>query len=388
MMKTQYDAETAQTQRAMLTIAAPTDEGHSSWKKGRATYLNRFRFLKLRYMIAQRRFPRRAVNALLWLVERRRASRVHYLPAVVSLEAVNGCNLRCPECPTGLSDPSGRKKGKAKLQDMKAAIDQVAGKCLQISFHNLGEPLLNDDFYAACAYAGEKGLWTAIHSNLNIKSRDLARKIVSARLCNLVVSCDGATQEVYEKYRVGGDVELVFQNLRDVAEEKHRAGRRFPWITAQFLVFDHNWRQMAQFRARALAAGANEILFLPGCRNGAVKSGHVGAERIFSLAELEWIDRKPASTCCDVWDTLLMTYDGGLYPCCFAYRDQDLFSAPQEAGASPLAERWNAPAYRAARRFFLGDSISLQDLPQPCRFCARAVACTWKRPTSSVRQRT
>lgn len=379
MMTTQNDAETAQAQRAMLEVAAPTDEGRSSWKKGRVRYLSKLRLLKLRFMISQRGFPRRLVNTLLWLVERKRASRVHCLPAVISLEAVNGCNLRCPECSTGLSDPAGRRKGKARLQGMKAIIDQVAGKCLQMSFHGLGEPLLNDDFYAACDYAVEKGLWTAIHSNLNLTSQDLARRIVSSRLCNLVVSCDGVTQEVYEKYRVGGDVELVFRNMRAIAEEKRRARRRLPWITAQFLVFDHNWRQMGQFQERALAAGADEILFLPGCRNGTVKSGHVGAEQVFQLSELEWIERKPARTCCDVWDTLLVAYDGGLYPCCFVYRDQDLFSTPEEAKEWTIAERWNGPAYRAARRFFLGEAVSLQELPPPCRSCERALVCANRR---------
>jgi MoaA/NifB/PqqE/SkfB family radical SAM enzyme len=379
MVKTQYEVETAQAHQVMLEIAEPTDQGRSSWRRGRARYLSKLRLLKLRFMIAQRGFLRRAANALVWLLERGRVSKVHYLPSVVAVESVNGCNLRCPECPTGTSDPLGRRKGKAKLQDMKSVIDQVAGKCLQMSFHNQGEPLLNDDFYAACAYAVGKGLWTVIHSNLSIRSKDLAQRIVSSRLCNLVVSCDGVTQEVYEKYRVGGDVELVFENMRAIAEEKRKAGRRLPWITAQFLVFDHNWWQMKRFQERALSAGANEILFLPGYRNGTVKSGHVGAEQVFQLSQLDWIERKPASTCCDVWDTLLIAYDGGLYPCCFSYRDQDLFSAPEEASEFAIADRWNGPAYRAARRFFLGNSMPLKDLPEPCRCCERAVACENRR---------
>jgi pyruvate-formate lyase-activating enzyme len=379
MRKTQYDAETAQAHQAMRKIAEPTDQGRSSWKKGRTQYLSTLRLLKLRYMIPQRRFPRRALNALLWLAERKRACRVHYLPPVVSVEAVNGCNLRCPECPTGSSNPASRKKGRAKLQDMKAIIDQVAGKCLQMSFHNQGEPLLNDDFYPACAYAVEKGLWTVIHSNLNIRRPDLAQKIVSSGLCNLVVSCDGATQEVYEKYRVGGEVELVFQNLRAIADEKRRVGRRFPWLTAQFLIFDHNWRQMQQFQERAQAAGANEILFLPGCRNGTAKSGHVGAEEVFQLSDLQWVAREPTPLCGDVWDTLLIAYDGGLYPCCFSFRDEDLFSAPEEAAELTITARWNGPAYRAARRFFLGNSGRRKDLPLPCRSCERAVVCEERR---------
>jgi hypothetical protein len=75
-----------------------------------------------------------------------------------------------------------------------------------------------------------------------------------------------------------------------------------------------------------------------------------------------------------VWDTLLLAYDGGLYPCCFSFRDQDLFSTPEEAAELTIAERWNGPAYRVARRFFLGDAVRMKDLPSTCRSCERAAA--------------
>jgi pyruvate-formate lyase-activating enzyme len=357
--------------QAMMKIADPNDRGRSSWRHGRTRYLNRFRLLKFKFMIAQRHFPRRALNALIYLIERRRAAKVHYLPMVVPIEAVNGCNLRCPECPTGSADPEARKKGKARLADMKAIIDQVYKRSLQVSFHHFGEPLLNDDFYAACDYAVGKGLWTVIHSNLSIKADDLAERLVSSRLCNLVASADGVTQQVYEQYRAGGDVELVFRNVEAIVAEKRRVGTSFPWVTAQFLIFEHNWHEMQRYQERALAAGADEVLFLPACRNGAPKSGHVGTEEVFSLAQLEWIPRESPPLCDFLWDSPIITYDGGLYPCCFSYRDEDLFVTPAESKAGTLLDHWNCEAYLQARRFFKGHAIPRKDLPHPCTHCER-----------------
>jgi pyruvate-formate lyase-activating enzyme len=367
--------------QTMLAIANPDDRGRHSWRRGRARYLDEFRFLKLRFLLKQRHFFLRAMNSVLYLLERKRVSRVHYLPPVVSVEATTGCNLRCPECPTGSSHPLGRRRGQATLVYMKSVIDQVCKKSLQINFHNQGEPLLNEDFYVACAYAVEKGLWTAIHSNLNIRAENLAQKIVSSRLCNLVVSCDGATQEVYEKYRVGGDLELVFRNIGAIAREKRESNSPFPWITAQFLVFEHNWHQMGSFRERALSAGADELLFLPGCRNGTSRSGRVGAEQVFSLSALDWIPRESPRICWDLWDSLLLTYDGGVYPCCFAFRDTDLFVAPEEPGERAIARYWNCRAFRTMRSFFRGRSFPRQDLPLLCRDCARTLACRERRDT-------
>jgi pyruvate-formate lyase-activating enzyme len=372
--------EAAQIHQAMLRIANPDDRGRDSWRRGRARYFNKFRLLKLGFMIRQRYSPLRAANGVLYLLERKRVSRVHYFPVAVAVEAMAGCNLNCPACPTGSAHPLGRKKGKATLESMKSIIDQICRWSLQLSFHHLGEPLLNDDFYAACDYAVAKGLWTVIHSNLSINAENLARRLVSSRLCNLVVSCDGATQAVYEQYRVGGDVELVFRNMRDVAEEKRRRGVRFPWITAQFLVFEHNWHEMKLFRERALSAGADEILFLAGCRNPAFRSGRAAADEVFSLSELSWVPKESPRTCWDLWDSLLITRDGGAFPCCFSYRDVDLFAPPQEPGECTIADYWNGEKYRAMRRFFLGRSTRLKDLPHPCNNCERTLSRRASRP--------
>ena len=283
--------------KRMLEISEPDDASRNSWRRGRTRFLTGLRRHKIRFMATRRHLLSRAANFLLFLLERKRVSRVHYLPPVVTIEAINGCNLRCPECPTGTSDSRGRTKGKASLDQLKAFIDQIHRKSLQINFHHLGEPLLNPDFYAASAYAVEKGLWTTIHSNLNIRDNDLPKKIVSSRLCNLVMSCDGATQDIYEKYRVGGDVELVFHNLQAISAHKRATGSQHPWLTAQFLVFEHNWHEMEQFRERAIAAGADEILFLPGCRNGTMKTGHVWDEEVFELSTLKWIPRETPTIC-------------------------------------------------------------------------------------------
>jgi len=357
--------------KAMMKIADPDDGSRSSWRHGRTRYFNKFRLLKFRFMVGHRYFPLRALNFLVYLLEKGRAAKVHYWPVVVPVEAVNGCNLRCPECPTGSADVLARKKGKARLDAMKAIIDQVCKRSLQISFHHWGEPLLNDDFYAACDYAVDKGLWTVIHSNLSMRREDLAQRLVACRLCNLVASCDGATQEVYEQYRVGGNVELVFENVQAIAQEKRRTGSAFPWLTAQFLIFDHNWHQMQQFRERALAAGADEVLFLPGCRNGTLKSGRVGLEEVFSLSQLQWVPRRSPSFCRDLWQSPITAYDGGIYPCCYSYRDEDLFVTPTEAREGTLMDHWNCAAYQSARRFFRSRAVSARDLPHPCKHCER-----------------
>src|SRR5262249_17520576 len=147
-----------------------------------------FHLLKLRFVLRQRRFASRAANYLLYRLERSRRAHVHYLPPAIQLEANGSCNLRCPGCVTGLGLPAGSRGGRPRLDLVPSVLDQVSGRCFQISFHRQGEPLLNPDVFPASAYAVSRGMWTAAHSNFSHDLPNLADRLLASRLCNLVVS--------------------------------------------------------------------------------------------------------------------------------------------------------------------------------------------------------
>jgi MoaA/NifB/PqqE/SkfB family radical SAM enzyme len=356
----------------MLELAYPKIRGR--WRKYRGQFFDRYRWTKMLYALRQRRLPLRALNFAIYQLERKRAERVHYFPPLVQLDANSRCNLKCPGCATGIADPEQRTKGLAPLEFMKAVIDQAAPRALQVSFYHWGEALLSKDFYPACQYADQKGLWTTVHSNLSFHVQELAQKVVSSGLRNLVVSCDGASQEVYERYRVGGNVDLVFENLRAIAEEKRRQKANHPWITAKFLVFDHNWHEMRAFRERALAAGADEVLFGAAGMGGIYKTHRAGTGKNFDLKTLRWESTEPGP-CFDTWDYVSIDWDGGVYPCCLVFREEDLFVEAKTEGVLDLMKEWNNPKYKTMRRFYIGQSgLSVRDLPSPCNECILSFA--------------
>jgi hypothetical protein len=356
----------------MLGLAYPKVRGR--WRKYRAKFLDQYRLTKLGYALRQWRLPIRALNYAVYLAERKRLTKVHYFPPHVQLDANSKCNLRCPGCATGLADPEQRVKGHAAFEFMKAVIDQSANYSLQVSFYHWGEALLSKDFYPACSYADQKGLWTTVHSNLSFQVKDLAQKVVQSGLRNLVVSCDGASQEVYERYRVGGEVDLVFKNLRSIADEKRRVGSSHPWITAKFLVFDHNWHEMRAFRERALAAGADEVLFGAAGMGGIYKTHKAGTGRNFDLKELRWVTPEPGP-CSETWDYFGLDWDGGVYPCCLVFREEDLFVEPKKDGVLQVMKEWNNEKYRLVREFYLGGSgKGVAELPSPCNTCILSFA--------------
>ena len=342
------------------------------WRRHRKRYFDRYRFRKIRWILTRRGVLRRLLNYAIYLVEYGRVARVHYKPVVASIEPGNSCNLSCPGCVTGGRNPQVRKRRRTSFEDMKRRIDRFGPWALQLQLFHWGEPFLNPDVLKACSHATQKGIWTTIHSNLSLPID--SRRIVESGLCNLVVSVDGASQEAYEQYRVKGDLELVFSNIRAIADEKHRLKQVLPWISAKFLVFDHNWHEAAEFKRLALDAGADEVLFVGGLTDVIHHTGRVAAEREFDLAELCYVERRLEPGCRELWETISIDSDGGAFPCCDSFRDRDLFATEAAAGGMSVGELWNNEKWLRARAFFTDETSNLPaDLPSPCNTCERVL---------------
>ena len=250
---------------------------------------------------------------------------------------------------------------------VKAVIDEAYPRSLQMGFVRQGEPLLSHVFYTACEYAVQRGLWTVVQSNLSHDRPRLADEICDSGLHNLVVSCDGATQEGYAAYRRSGNLELVLDNVRRVVELKRRRGTRFPWVTMKFLIFDHNWHEIEAFETLARATGADEVVFFTAFSSESDESGRAADDHEFDLETLSW-KRRAFGSCNFVWDELQLDYDGAVLPCCWAHTDEHLFVSPEDAQRMSLMERWNSPAYRATRSYFMGEG-KRADLHSMCRSC-------------------
>jgi len=132
------------------------------------------------------------------------------LPVSISIEPTTSCNLRCPECPSGLRAFS-RPTGMLDKNFFEKIIDELSGHLLYLVFYFQGEPYLNPAFLDMVRYASSKKIYTATSTNAHYMNDDNARRTVESGLDRLIISIDGVTQDVYEKYRVGGSVEKVLE---------------------------------------------------------------------------------------------------------------------------------------------------------------------------------
>ena len=177
------------------------------------------------------------------------------------IDTTNICQLKCPLCHTGLGTID-RDKGVMHFDTYKKVVDEVKDYCVWLTLYSWGEPFLNRRIDEFIAYAHEARIATTISTNLNKPlKKEMAERIIRSGLDTMIVSIDGITQEVYEKYRVGGRLDKVLANLQLLVDTKREIGSDTPYIEWQFIVMRQNQHQIPEARAMAEAMGVGGILF-------------------------------------------------------------------------------------------------------------------------------
>src|ERR1700750_1732078 len=160
-------------------------------------------------------------------------------PVSISFEPTTSCNLRGPECPSGLRAFT-RPTGMLKKDFFTETIDQISKDLLYLVFYFQGEPYLNPDFLNMVKYASSKKIYTATSTNAHYLTDENAKLTIESGLDRLIISIDGTTQDVYQQYRVGGKLEKVIAGARNMVKWKKELKSRTPFIIFQFLVVKPN----------------------------------------------------------------------------------------------------------------------------------------------------
>lgn len=140
-------------------------------------------------------------------------------PITISFEPTTSCNLRCPECPSGLRAFT-RPIGNLEKDFFIRTIDDLYRKLIYLIFYFQGEPYLNPDFLEMVRYANEKNIYTITSTNGHFLNDENAKKTVESGLDRLIISLDGTTDEVYTQYRIGGKLDKVIEGTKNILKWK------------------------------------------------------------------------------------------------------------------------------------------------------------------------
>jgi len=251
--------------------------------------------------------PRMGNAALLLTEYALRRTKLHAGPLVIKIEPTNFCNFRCPGCRTGTGEDTG-PKGMVDFENFKKMVDGMSRYAFKLILYMWGEPFINKNIFKMIEYASKKNLSVQISTNMNVFRPEIdAPKLVDSGLEHMIVALDGVSQEIYEIYRVGGQVQKVIQNVEAIVAERQKQKKRFPFIELQFIVFPHNRHEVPQVRELALCLGVDRLTFIQSqTRDEAmVRKG------------------KPVQpdNCSALWLMACFNWNGSFSPCCDSVDD-------------------------------------------------------------------
>ena len=288
-------------------------------------------------------------------------------PTALSIEPTTSCNLRCPECPSGLRSFT-RPTGMLQEQLFEQVIEEVKGHLSWLHLYFQGEPFLNPRFLKMVTYADSKGIFTSTSTNAHYLGRKQVAEVLNSGLKQLIVSMDGITQEVYEQYRVGGNLEKVQEGLKLLISERKKAKQNFPRIVLQFLVTGQNEHQLPALKSWAKSMEVDELQLkttqIYDFENGSdLIPSDLGYSRYIPVGEGKWaLKKKLENKCWRMWQGAVATWDGKVVPCCF---DKDASHVMGELKSQSLASIWSSLSYFNFRKQLLTDRTQIEI----CRNC-------------------
>ncbi|MHC4267827.1 MAG: radical SAM protein [Planctomycetota bacterium] len=294
------------------------------------------------------------------------------------IDSGNICQLKCPLCPTGVGRPT-REKCFMKFENFKKIVDEAGSYLCEIDLYNWGEPFLNKDIFRMIEYAKKAGIKVSISSHLNTLKEEWIHSIIRSKLDHLIVSLDGASRESYQKYRIGGNYDVVISNMKKLINLKKKYKSKYPRVTWQYLVMRQNEEEVDKSRQKAAEIGVDDLDLRPMRCDMGKEPFLNDKEKVESITE--WLPREKKysrynyetekknnhlSRCLFLTTTMVINANGSVSPCCGVYDEKWDFGNVFEDGVFHV---WNNMKYQEARKTVLSKHTSNKDLI--CAYCVK-----------------
>jgi radical SAM protein with 4Fe4S-binding SPASM domain len=289
-------------------------------------------------------------------------------PIALSLEPTTACNLGCSQCPSGLKSFS-RPTGNLAIEEGEKWLTELKDYLFYINFYFQGEPLIHPNLSALIKHAKSINVRSAISTNGHFLSETKCQELIDAGLSKIIISVDGLTQESYEKYRAGGELNKVLDGIRTLQRKKKENRSAWPLIEVQFIVFKQNEHEIPQLKKVVKTLGA-DVLSLKTAQIYDQSSAEELLPSNKKYLRYEQNDsgefvlkNKFKNACWRMWSSAVITQNGAVVPCCF---DKDAEYEMGDLRADGYNNILNGATYKAFRERVFTNRKSI-DI---CRNCS------------------
>jgi radical SAM protein with 4Fe4S-binding SPASM domain len=235
-------------------------------------------------------------------------------------------------------------------------ITQLRNHLHSLTFYFQGEPYLNPDFLKMVSIANKNKIFTITSTNAHYLNTENSINTIKSKLDKLIISVDGITQEVYEQYRIGGNIDKVIEGTREILKQKRLLKSNLPHVVWQFVVFKPNQHQIAAVKKLGKELGVDEVK-IKTAQIYDFENGHNLIPDIEAYSRYKKnsdgrfvIKNKLLNQCWRMWQGCVITWDGKIVPCCF---DKDAKYKLGDLKRETFKDIWFSEEYNRFRRSIL-----------------------------------
>ena len=271
-------------------------------------------------------------------------------PRKIYVEPTNICNYKCVHC---IHDGSMTRKPTYIDVDLyKRRLDEIDNLSMhsKIQFTGVGEPLLHPRWDEIIKYTHDKNFFTLMNSNASLLTPENCDRIVASGLDYLHISIDGITKDTYESIRVGGNFELVIENLFNLFEARYKAKGYHLAVVLGIIDQKRNRDELNRFLEYFKQLPFHHVV------SGELFN-HMGAidEASEMYVEEQSVPVTSYPVCNTPWDLLSVNSNGEAVGCNYDFNNRFVIGNLNELGFMDL---WNSERMQEFRRAILNHSYS------------------------------
>jgi len=266
-------------------------------------------------------------------------------PTVYSIETTNHCNLSCETCPR---QNMTRSVGEMSQELFKKVIGEAKEFTSFVLLHGMGEPLLDPLIFDRVKYCKEQGIKVGFSTNALLLNQQNCWRIVESGLDQLVISLNG----------VNGEQAEGFLSVKERMGEFKKVNN--PYTVVQVICTKQNKDELAGFKERWLALGANEVYIKPFYDwAGQVRDSCVFPKAKHRKNHGRKLNKPP---CFFPWLGFTVLWDGRVVNCS---RNSNGLHCVGNLNEQSLEEVWSSPVMQRIRKDHLRGKFS-----EACSLCA------------------
>jgi MoaA/NifB/PqqE/SkfB family radical SAM enzyme len=302
------------------------------------------------------------------------------------IEVTSRCNLHCVMCPKrALADQwTAQDLPWEAFQRIAAAFNQAR----HIHLQGWGEPLLHPRLTDMITVAKEAGCRVGLTTNGTLLGEATSHRLIQAGLDLIAVSIAGATRETHGSLRVGSDLSVILDNVRQCVAVRGQRRDRGPKVEISYLVTKTNIAELPKTVELVASLGIDELYAInldyvvtpeqedlrvfdcPGLRqtySGILEAARETARRSRLAFRASPLESEEVAVCEEnPLKILFVSADGWVSPCTYTGLAGRTDIPRRFQGRSVTVRRvrfgnvldqdlldiWNSPAYRTFRQEF------------------------------------